>query len=496
MTLGDALAGVPVSLRGVADPTAKVAGLAYDSRKVEGGFLFFAFPGANADGRAFADSAVANGALAVVSESPAPEGFSHPWIQVPHGRKALALACGNFYGHPDRSLNVAGITGTNGKTTTSYILDSILRRAGKTTALIGTIEYRLAGRPMPSVNTTPESLDLFRIFVDLQNLNGSHVVMETSSHALALGRVHGVHFETAVFTNLTRDHLDFHGSMEAYSAAKQKLFLPQDAPAPRYAVVNFDDPFGRSIKTNAETEVLSYGLEDGAMGRAQRIVSGFEGLRFEIQFRGQSYPIRSPLVGQINVYNILAAWCAAYANGIGPQIIAEGIEQCAAVPGRFERVVQGQPFLVVVDYAHTDDALRNTLATARSLTSKRIITVFGCGGDRDRSKRPLMGSAAAEGSDLVILTSDNPRSEDPVAIMTDALVGMRRHDTPYFADVDRERAIRRAMEEAGPGDVVVIAGKGHETYQILRDKTISFDDREVAKAVLKGFGYGKNNNTE
>jgi UDP-N-acetylmuramoyl-L-alanyl-D-glutamate--2,6-diaminopimelate ligase len=464
-------------------------GLTYDSRKVERGWLFFAFAGVKFDGRAFAAQALDKGAAGIVSELPTPAGFERAWIQVRHGREALALAAGNFYGHPDRRLSIAGITGTNGKTTTTYLVDSIFRNAGFTTALIGTIEYRLAGRPLPAVNTTPESLDLFHIFLDLERAGGTHVTMEASSHAFALGRVHGIRFETAIFTNLTRDHLDFHGSMEEYFAAKQKLFTPDAAEPPRYAAVNHDDSYGRSLKLDPRTEVFWYGLEEGAAARAQRITSSFDGLRFEIRFGRRTYPVESSLVGQINVYNILAAWGTAISNGIDPEIIAAGIRACAAVPGRFERVQEGQPFLIAVDYAHTDDAIRNTIATARSLTDKRVITVFGCGGDRDRTKRPLMGMAAAEGSDLVVLTSDNPRSEDPVAIMNDALVGIRRFDTQLIVEPDRERAIRRALEEAGPGDVVIIAGKGHETYQVLRDKTIAFDDRQVARTILKGFGY-------
>lgn len=492
MSLAEVLRGLPISSPGASNPNWSVAGLTYDSRTVEPGYLFFAFEGANVDGRRFAASAAERGAIAIVSASPAPHDAPVAWIHVRHGREALALAAGNFYQHPDHRLSLIGITGTNGKTTTSYLLDSILRRAGKTTALVGTIEYRLAGRPMPSVNTTPESLDLFRICIELERLGGTHLTMETSSHALALGRVHGIRFETAVFTNLTRDHLDFHGSMEEYFAAKQKLFTPPAAIPPRFAVVNYDDEYGRSLKLGADTEVFRYGLEDEADATAHRVQSDFEGLRFDVQFRGRSYPIQSPLAGQINVYNILAAWCAAYANGIDPQAIAEGISSCTAVPGRFERVTEGQPFLVVVDYAHTDDALRNTLRTARSLTSKRVITLFGCGGDRDRAKRPMMGSAAAAASDLVILTSDNPRSEDPIAIMDDALPGIERHGTRYIAEVDRATAIRRALEEAQPGDAVVLAGKGHETYQQLKQGKIPFDDREVARAALKELGYGKN----
>lgn len=468
-----------------------VRGLAYDSRIVQTGFVFFAFPGAKADGRQFAEEALSKGGIAVVSEFPAPAGFPGPWMQVKHGRQALAKAAGNFYGHPDRRLALTGITGTNGKTTTAYVLDSIWRSAGKLTALIGTIEYRLAGKPLPSVNTTPESLDLYRLLIDLEHAGGTHVTMETSSHALALGRVHGVQFDSAVFTNLTRDHLDFHGTMEAYLAAKQLLFTSPDAAGPRLAVVNHDDAYGRSLQFKAGTEVLWYGINTGADVRASSVSSTFDGLRFELQHNGQRHQLQSSLVGEMNVYNLLAAWATAFGAGIQPEVIARGIAECSGVPGRFERVREGQPFLVVVDYAHTDDALRNTIRIARNLTNKKVITVFGCGGDRDRSKRPLMGMAAAELSDLVVLTSDNPRSEDPLAIMNDALVGVRRFDTPLTIEPDREKAIRKAIEAAGSGDVVLLAGKGHETYQTLKEQTIPFDDREVARGVLRSFGYGR-----
>ncbi len=279
--------------------------------------------------------------------------------------------------------------------------------------------------------------------------------------------------------------------MEDYFAAKQLLFTGQGAAAPRFAVVNQDDTYGRALQLKPETEVFKYGLQDGATTRARKISSSFEGLRFEIQHNGRTYPVESPLVGQINVYNILAAWCVGASYGISPEVIAAGIADCYAVPGRFERVQEGQPFLVIVDYAHTDDALRNAISVARGMTRKRVITLFGCGGDRDRAKRPLMGMAAAEGSDYVVLTSDNPRSEDPIAIMNDALVGIRRFDTPHLVEPDRERAIRKAIEEAGRDDVVLLAGKGHETYQVLKDRTIHFDDREVARMVLKSFGYEK-----
>ena len=491
MTLSEVLQGVALNSEMPQEmATASVRGLAYDSRKAAVGFLFFAFPGANVDGSRFAAQAIAKGALAVVSELPRPVDFEGNWIQVVHGRQALSLAAGNFYGHPDRRLGITGITGTNGKTTTSYLVDSILREAGYVTGLVGTIEYRLAGKVLrAAANTTPESLELFQLFSLLEADGGTHATMETSSHALALGRVYGIQFHTAVFTNLTVDHLDFHHTMEAYFAAKALLFTGNGAVAPRFAVINHDDPHAKQIETNAGTEVFWYGLEEGSTTRAQKIVSTFEGLQFEIQHKGSTYPVESPLVGEINVYNILAAWSTGMSYSIQPAVIARGIAKCAAVPGRFERVQEGQPFLVIVDYAHTDDALKNAIRTARSLTKQRVITMFGCGGDRDRSKRPLMGMAAASKSDFVVLTSDNPRSEDPLDIMNDALVGIRRSDTPHIVEPDRERAIRRAIEQAGPGDVVLLAGKGHETYQVLKDKVVDFDDREVARRVLRGFGY-------
>jgi UDP-N-acetylmuramoyl-L-alanyl-D-glutamate--2,6-diaminopimelate ligase len=414
------------------------------------------------------------------------------WLQTAHGRRTLAIASGRFYGHPDRNLHLFGITGTNGKTTTAYLLDSIFRQAGKTTALVGTIEYRLAGRTLPAVNTTPESADLFALFSQLRAEGGTHATMEVSSHALALGRVHAMQFQTAVFTNLTRDHLDFHRTMEEYFAAKESLFLMEGAEGPRVAVINHDDEWGRSIRTKPGTEVLWYGLEAGASARAVRIGSGFQGLRFEVQYRGRTYPVESSLAGRVNVYNILAAWCGAMSDGIAPEVIAEGIRALRAVPGRFERVDEGQPFLVAVDYAHTDDALRNTIATARALATKgRVITLFGCGGDRDRSKRPMMGAAAAEASDFVVLTSDNPRSEDPLSIINDAMVGLGRFDTPHITEPDRATAIAAALHEARSGDVVILAGKGHENYQVLKDRTIHFDDRETATEVLRRMGYGR-----
>jgi UDP-N-acetylmuramoyl-L-alanyl-D-glutamate--2,6-diaminopimelate ligase len=471
----------------------EVSGLAYDSRHAGPGYLFFAFPGAHTDGRSFAQSAVERGAIAVASELPRPDGFSSstPWIQVEHGRRALAAAARNFYHAPDDKISVTAITGTNGKTTTTYLIDSILRAAGNTTAMIGTIEYHLAGKVLPAVNTTPESLDIFRIFDELLAAGGSHASMEISSHALALGRVYALRVHTAVFTNLTRDHLDFHETMENYFRAKCLLFESNGGRPPLFAVINRDDEYGKRIKPATETESWWYGLGPDANLRARHIDSSFKGLKFDIQAGKQRIDIHSPLIGKINVYNILAAVGAGLSYGLAHDVISRGIAACTGVPGRFERVDAGQPFAVVVDYSHTDDALRNALTVARQLGPKRILTVFGCGGDRDRSKRPLMGKAAGELSDIVYLTSDNPRSEDPLQIMNDASVGLQRTESKHIFEPDRAIAIHRAIEEARAGDFVLIAGKGHETYQIFKDHTIHFDDREVARSVLKEFGYPK-----
>ena len=489
MTLSEVLAGVPLRSE-LPAPLARtaVAGLEYDSRRVQQGFLFFAFPGAHVDGREFARQAADKGAVAVVSELSAPAGVNIPWLEVTHGRHALALASKTFYGAIDGQLCLTGITGTNGKTTTSYLIDSILRAAGKTTLVAGTIGYRIGAKVLPAPNTTPESLDLHRMLTELAEMGGTHATMEISSHALALGRVYGLHFHTAVFTNLTRDHLDFHGSMEAYFAAKKLLFDGSGAPPPKYAVVNRDDEWGRQI-AGKSSEVFWYGLGTDAMLRARHISSGLNGLRFEVAFEKLRFEVRSPMLGRINVYNILAACGAGLTYQLGADVIARGIGECQGVPGRFERVDEGQPFAVIVDYSHTDDALRNAITAARSLDAKRVITLFGCGGDRDRTKRPLMGQVAGQLSDLVILTSDNPRSEEPLLIMNDVLVGLRRTDTRTIVEPDRAIAIRKAIEEAHAGDVVILAGKGHETYQIFRDRTVHFDDREVAREILQSFGF-------
>ncbi|MEO5925204.1 MAG: UDP-N-acetylmuramoyl-L-alanyl-D-glutamate--2,6-diaminopimelate ligase [Bryobacteraceae bacterium] len=493
MKLGKLLAGVrlrePLSYN---HEDLEITGLEYDSRRIEGGNLFFAFEGSHADGRRFAQDALARGAAAVVSDSPRPAGFLGPWIEVEHARRAMSAASRAFYNHPDKRVHFTGVTGTNGKTTTSYLIEAILRSAGKITGVVGTIEYRIAGQTRPAPNTTPESLDLARLASSVAEAGGTHLISEVSSHALQLGRVDGFYFHTAVLTNVSRDHLDFHQTMESYVAAKRMLFLPKNGPAPKWVVLNADDAASAGMAPPDPSNVIWYSAAHDAALRAENIRNTFEGLHFDLIWKDERQAISSPLVGNFNVSNILAAVAVGISYALPLDVIARGIASCAAVPGRFERITCGQPFLVVVDYAHTDDALRNVITTARALVAEnkgRVITLFGCGGDRDRTKRPMMGMAAGELSDFVVLTSDNPRSEDPLGIMNDAMVGLGKFDTPHLSEPDRAKAIRAALSEARAGDVVLLAGKGHETYQILKNETIRFDDRETARAVLSSLGY-------
>jgi len=483
---------------------APVTGIEYDSRRVKPGCVFVAMKGETSDGNRYIDQAIAAGAVAVVSDSateaPRP---GVAWAQVPHGRRALARLTANFYKHPAERIANTGITGTNGKSTTAFLIESILRAAGRKTALVGTIEYHVAGRVLPAVHTTPEALDLNRLLAEALGQGVTDSVMEVSSHALAQQRVFGIPFDVAVFTNLTRDHLDYHGSMEEYSLAKQVLFEGCGTDPPRAAVLNTDDEYGRQLLTLSRKKsslVLSYGLTAGDFYAESVAIIG-HGTRFRMVTPTGKIAIWSPLIGNVNVYNILAAAAAGYARNCSAEAIAKGVFDLARVPGRFERVDCGQPFTVVVDYAHTDDALRNLTALARDFVARaglkgRVITLFGCGGDRDRSKRPLMGEAAGKGSDFVVLTSDNPRSEDPLAIMNDALVGLQKSGAKYTMEPDRRKAITLALQEAAPGDIVLLAGKGHEKVQISKQGTIPFDDVEVAKEILKALGYGSESGSQ
>ncbi|HUJ94926.1 MAG TPA: UDP-N-acetylmuramoyl-L-alanyl-D-glutamate--2,6-diaminopimelate ligase [Terriglobales bacterium] len=474
-----------------------IDGLEYDSRKVKPGEVFVAMRGEASDGNKFIDRAIAAGAIAIVTDSSEEKPRAGvAWAQVPHGRRALARLSANFYKRPAERLAITGITGTNGKSTTAFLIESILNAAGRKSALIGTIEYHVAGEILPAPHTTPEALELNQMLAEALAHGATEAVMEVSSHALAQQRVFAIPFDVAVFTNLTRDHLDYHRTMEEYFAAKQALFHGCGTEAPRAAVINLDDEWGRkllAISQNRGRQVLGYGLNVGDF-RAQKIEITAHGTRFDLIAPQVSIPLFSPLIGAVNVYNILAASAAAYARGCSADAIARGVGALARVPGRFERVDCGQPFTVVVDYAHTDDALRNLIALAREFVRRaglkgKVITLFGCGGDRDRAKRPLMGEAAARGSDFVVLTSDNPRSEDPLAIMNDAVVGLQRAGAKYVMEPDRRTAIALAARKAAPGDIVLIAGKGHEKVQVLRERSIPFDDVEVAREILREAGY-------
>jgi UDP-N-acetylmuramoyl-L-alanyl-D-glutamate--2,6-diaminopimelate ligase len=479
---------------------AEVTSLAYDSRAVYEGTLFFALSGAKAEGIDFVDEAIRRGAIGVVSTARDPrtnDAAEIPakisWLQVADARQALAIAAANFYGHPADSLKLVAITGTNGKTTTSYLVDSILHAAGKESGLLGTVGYRTPRAIRNAKNTTPESLDLQGMLAEVRDAGGTHVTLEASSHSLMMDRLWGCRFDVAIFMNLCRDHLDYHHTLEEYFAAKRRLFEGTGAGKPRVAVLNTDDPHGRELTGIADL-TLSFGVENGS-GHAADITAGkfslsFRGIEFTAQTPAGRLGVKSHLVGRINVYNILAAIGAGVALGISIGDIERGIAALERVPGRFESIDESQPFLVIVDYAHTDDAIRNLIATARELNpGGRVITLFGAGGDRDRTKRPLMGEAAGSASDLVILTTDNPRTEDLLRIMNDVTVGLQKAEGRYLIELDRRRAIELAMEEARPGDMVLLAGKGHENYQILRDRTFEFDDREVARCVLHGLGY-------
>jgi UDP-N-acetylmuramoyl-L-alanyl-D-glutamate--2,6-diaminopimelate ligase len=471
----------------------EIVQLAYDTRKANPGTLFVAIRGEKTDGNRFVTDAIARGAIAIASEQPRPETIPAriAWVEVADARKALAVAAANYYGRPAEVLKLIGVTGTNGKTTTAYLMDSILRAAGCEVGLFGTIAHRLVREMRPAVNTTPESLDLQSYLADVVRAGGTHAILEASSHALAMDRLWGCPFAVAVFTNLTRDHLDYHKTIDDYFAAKRRLFEGTGAAAPRAGVINRDDAYGKQLAGLA-SRTLAYGLEPGADITTRKPAFSSSGMEFTAETPIGRIDVRSRLVGRMNVYNILAAIGAGVALDLSREVIAEGIAQLSSVPGRFERIDLGQPFLVVVDYAHTDDALSNLLSAAKELNpAGRIITLFGCGGDRDRTKRPLMGEAAGRSSDVVVLTSDNPRSEDPLLIINDAIVGLQRTKARFLVEPDRERAIETALDQARPGDIVLLAGKGHETYQILRDRTIDFDDREVARRMLRQRGYGE-----
>jgi UDP-N-acetylmuramoyl-L-alanyl-D-glutamate--2,6-diaminopimelate ligase len=479
-------------------PSVEVSGVAYDSRRVGRGDVFVAMRGEATDGNRYIEVAVAQGAAAVVTDSQ--EAYArlrreHAGVGaalVEHGRPALAEISAAVLGHPERRLALSAVTGTNGKTTTAFLLEAMLRSVGRTCVLIGTIETHVGDEVRVSPHTTPEASDTLRVFADGVAVGATEAVMEMSSHALEQERVWGLPVDVAMFTNLTQDHLDFHGTMEGYFAAKARLFEGVGTPPPRVAVINLDDPYGPEMtKVFRGSKLMTYGI-----GGPEALYCAFGvrhtpgGTSFAFDTPYDRVIIESPLSGRVNVSNLLAAMCAALARGLTIDEISEAVKKLKPVPGRFE-VVEGsseRKFTVVVDYAHTDDALRNLIALARDMVKERggkVITLFGCGGDRDRTKRPRMGRAAGEGSDLVVLTSDNPRSEEPMAIIDEALVGVRETGTTCIVEEDRAGAIEIAIRAAQAGDIVLIAGKGHEKVQILKDETVPFDDVAVAAGVLK-----------
>ncbi len=478
--------------RAIGGDGTKVSGLASDSRSGVPGGLVVAIPGFEVDGHDYAASAVSSGAAAIVIEHAVGGVLPEvPRLVVPSCREAMALLADAFYGHPSGSLSLVGVTGTNGKTTTAFLIDAILRTAGRTTGLMGTIHYRVGERIIEAPRTTSEAPDVQSYLREMLDAEASHAVMEVSSHALDLHRVLGCDFSAAVFTNLTQDHLDFHGDMESYFRAKRRFFteLSQEVSS-----LNFDDDYGKRIAEEAEGDVWTYGLGGGAKVQADNLSVSAEGMSFDFLYPDGSVRMETSLIGGHNASNILAASATCLALGLSLEEIAGGVRALENVPGRFEKVDLGQPFLVVVDYAHTEDALASVLRFARPVTKGRLLTLMGCGGDRDRKKRPRMAAAALKESDQVFMTSDNPRTEDPVAILqqvesgADLVEGGRERSRTI---VDRREAIRAVIGEAREGDTVVIAGKGHEDYQIVGRERFSFDDREEAREALRGLGYGR-----
>ena len=485
------------SLKNSGASDAEILGVQYDSRRVVPGDVFVAMRGDSTDGNRFVDAALQQGAAAIVTDSS--EVFdrlqdSHPNLPlalVEHGRRALAEVSAAVFGHPERQLKLSAVTGTNGKTTTTFLLEQLLASVGRKSILLGTIETHIAGEVHPTEHTTPESRDINATFAEGVKAGCTEAIMEMSSHALEQERVWGLPVDVAIFTNLTQDHLDFHGTMDAYAHAKAKLFAGVGAPPPRIAVINDDDSYALEMKRAfVGAELMTYGMHDHGTHRAQNELLAVGDTRFDFVTPNGTAAIQSPLSGRVNVYNLLAAMCAALARGLTLEQIARATPTLKQVPGRFE-VVPGSEragFSVVVDYAHTDDALKNLITLAREsigIHPGRVITLFGCGGDRDRTKRPKMGTAAAEASDLVIVTSDNPRSERPSAIIDEIIPAIRQTNTPLIVEEDRRAAIACAIRSAQPGDIVLLAGKGHEKVQVFADGAVPFDDVVEASRVLQ-----------
>lgn len=471
------------------DGGVEVSDVTHDSRQARSGMLFVAIKGLTMDGHRFVDDVIRRGAVGIISEFDPPEGFKSAWLKVPDARAALAKAAAVINGNPSHDLDLVGITGTNGKTTTTYLCFALAEAAEEKAAMLTTVEYRIGERSEPAVRTTPEASDTNRFLREALDAGCKMAVMETSSQAIDLHRCDWLRFRVAIFTNLTQDHLDYHLTMENYFDAKMRLFDGRLGERPASSVINIDDEWGARLAAKLRDEgerVVTFSQKGAADLTADKTeVSLIRGTSFVLTTPAGTRNITSPLVGKPHVYNMLAATAAALELGYDLDVIQKGLEKCVGAPGRFERVQHDGDFAVVVDYAHSDDALYNTLKTARDLTPGRIITVFGCGGDRDKTKRKPMGRVAGENSDLVIITSDNPRTEDPLKIIEQIEEGLKETDCQYFVVSDRRDAIYRAIAKAKPGDVVLIAGKGHENYQIVGDYKSHFDDREEAIDALK-----------
>ncbi len=466
-----------------------ISGLAMDSRRVMAGNLFFALPGRRADGNSFIDEAIQRGAVAIVAERiPSGTAARVTYIQVADARRALARVSQRFFNFPDRAMELIGVTGTNGKTTVTNLIKHLLSTSTQRVGLIGTVNYDLGARIVPSYRTTPESLELYGMLAQMRDAGCRQAAMEVSSHGIDQHRVLGMQFGVAVFTNLTRDHLDYHKTLEAYFAVKTRLFTDADGTTPRAAAINLDDPYGRQLADKVRTEhggvkLVTFGESADAVVRAEKIQLGFKGTAFRLVWPEGALDLESPLIGRYNLSNLLAAFAACYALGRDPQVIASRLKSFTGVPGRMERIEEGQPYNVLVDYAHTDDALRNALGMLRAITPGRLFVVFGCGGNRDRTKRPLMTAAVQEVADFAWATADNPRSEALAQIFADMKTGVKDESKITFVE-DRRRAISLVLDAAREGDSILIAGKGHETYQEFADTIVPFDDRQVVRELI------------
>ena len=492
MELKELIKGVP-TLDRWGDLDVEVTSLQYDSRKARKGALFLALPGVKVDGQVFAAKAIESGAAAIVAQG-APETVRTDvgWIRVANARDAMGRIAANFFGHPSRRLKVAGVTGTNGKTTTAFLIQHLNRAAMRECGLIGTVRHETGARIVDAANTTPESPDVQGYLAEMRDFGCRAAVMEVSSHGLDQHRVSGVEFDVGVFTNLTQDHLDYHQTMERYFLAKRQLLLhlgDQEGTKKPVMVINGDDAYGqRLLKESIEgVKLVSFGFGARCDYRASNFRSAFEGTSFQLETAGRQIMVRFPLIGRFNVSNALAALAAVQAMGLNLREAVANLALAPQVPGRMEDVGEKMPFRVFVDYAHTPDALEKACLTLRELQPARLITVFGCGGDRDRTKRPLMASTAAQHSDLVVLTSDNPRTEDPEQILDDAAKGLG--GTPSERITDRREAIRRAIGLAQTRDIILIAGKGHEAYQQIGDTKFDFDDRQEARFAIRDLRY-------